>query len=118
MTTRFLLPASALGLLFVAAACTSETEPGTGCNDAGAAAAVTATGSSTFNPAAVTVQAGETVCWQNDGVEAHTVTSNDGTTFGVTLGTRTTYQHTFAAPGTYPYHCEFHSNMTGTVTVE
>ncbi len=29
-----------------------------------------------------------------------------------------TYQHTFSAAGTYPYHCSIHSVMTGTVVVD
>lgn len=29
-----------------------------------------------------------------------------------------TYQHQFMTAGTFPYHCSFHSAMTGSVTVD
>jgi plastocyanin len=100
------------------AACSSTNETGSGCDDSGAAAVVTATGTPAFVPNAVTIQAGQAVCWRNDGAAAHTVTSDDGTTFAVPLGTRTRYEHTFATAGSYPYSCEIHPGMTGTVTVQ
>lgn len=34
-----------------------------------------------------------------------------------TLGNGGVYSHTFATAGTYPYHCEIHGGMTGTVQV-
>ncbi len=34
------------------------------------------------------------------------------------LATAGVYPHVFANAGTYPYHCKFHSGMTGTVTVD
>ena len=35
-----------------------------------------------------------------------------------TLGNGATYVHTFTTAGTYPYHCTFHSGMTGTIIVD
>jgi uncharacterized protein (UPF0333 family) len=34
------------------------------------------------------------------------------------LGNGAVYAHLLANAGTYPYHCKFHSGMTGTVTVD
>ena len=33
------------------------------------------------------------------------------------IADNTTFSHTFANPGSFPYHCNFHSGMTGTITV-
>ena len=49
---------------------------------------------------------------------SHHLKSDDGTTFDSgTLAPYGTFQATFTAPGSYAYHCEFHPEMTGTVTV-
>jgi plastocyanin len=48
----------------------------------------------------------------------HHLKSDDGTTFDSgLLAPNGTFHATFTAPGTYPYHCEIHTGMTGTVTV-
>lgn len=50
----------------------------------------------------------------NDGIEAHTITADTGrpstSTSNLTPPPTT--------PGTYPYHCNFHANMKGTLTVK
>ena len=68
-----------------------------------------------FNPATVTIHAGQQVIWkfQDDGVP-HNVT---GTGFGSTIMSSGTYVHAFSVPGTYRYQCTIHSGMTGTVVV-
>ncbi|TML39099.1 MAG: hypothetical protein E6G27_11685 [Actinobacteria bacterium] len=69
-----------------------------------------------FNPARVSVRAGQTVLWRwADGGVPHNVdfgavTSGDPTTSG-------TYRRTFAAPGSFPYRCDVHDGMKGTVVV-
>lgn len=53
----------------------------------------------------------------NDG-EAHTVTADSGSAFDVTVPPGKTVS--FAAPkkgGSYPFHCNFHSDMHGTLVV-
>jgi len=53
----------------------------------------------------------------NDG-EAHTVTTDSGKAFDVTIAPGKTAS--FAAPkraGSYKFHCSFHSNMHGTLAV-
>lgn len=77
---------------------------------------------SAFSPAEVTVKAGTTVRWVNmDGVD-HTVNFggqyNDMEAMGSgMMGHMDFYSYTFREPGTYPYHCDPHPYMTGTVTV-
>lgn len=72
-----------------------------------------------FSPASITVKAGTTVTWTNKDSTVHTVTETDGKT-GPDSGTMEqgkAYSFTYVAAGTYAYHCNFHSGMTGTVTV-
>ena len=64
------------------------------------------------------VPAGETVTVMNMDSEAHTVTADDGSFEAVVkAGTSTTFTAP-AKPGTYSYHCTYHSNMHGTLTVK
>lgn len=82
---------------------------------------VTAAGVS-FAPQAITVPAGGTVRWVNGG-GSHTVTPDAGAPAGAwqsaPLGAGASFEHTFAAAGTYNYHCNPHqaAGMTGTVSV-
>ncbi|MEO8451158.1 MAG: plastocyanin/azurin family copper-binding protein [Gemmatimonadota bacterium] len=113
---RFILPA-ALGLITVAgAACSTSDSSGLSCQGAGANASVSATGSLAFTPNAVTITAGQSVCWQNTGSVSHTVTA-DGGSFASPLDPSQTFTRTFATAGTFPYHCTIHAGMVGTVTV-
>src|ERR671916_665060 len=75
-------------------------------------------GSNSFNPSPVEVKVGETVTWINDDSGRHTVTSKDDGIFdsGV-LGKGQSFSYTFDTAGEYPYYCEPHPNMVGTVVV-
>jgi len=94
-----------------------------GIRTTGEASAVNAItmGDNFFQPVGMTVPAGTTVQWRNDGVLPHTVTSDPGAarTFdsGI-LRTGGTYSLTFDAPGSFAYHCDVHPEMTGAVVVE
>jgi plastocyanin len=75
-----------------------------------------------FSPSTITVKAGTTVTWTNNGPSAHTTTSDGGVWDSGTLGTGGTFQFTFPQPGTFGYHCTLHPpnlypGFTGTVTV-
>ena len=71
-----------------------------------------------FSPASITVNAGDTVTWTNNGhvPEGHNV-KGDGFESG-TRQTGQTYSHTFSSEGTFPYICSIHPFMKGTVTVQ
>jgi plastocyanin len=48
----------------------------------------------------------------------HTVTSDDGKSFDVTVNPGKTATFTApSSPGTYKFHCKIHSSMHGTLTV-
>ena len=70
-----------------------------------------------FSPTTVTVAVGGTVTWTNNDASKHTVTADDASFDSATLNSGATFAHTFTAPGTYPYGCDFHGNMRGTVIV-
>jgi plastocyanin len=92
----------------------------------GNATAVTVTDDK-YTPVNLTVSVGQTVVWTNMGPSAHTVTADDNS-FSAQLAAPVTtpgypntgggvYTRTFAAAGVYPYHCTFHPEMKGTITV-
>jgi plastocyanin len=78
-----------------------------------------------------TIQKGDTVHWVHmDGGTQHSVVSDDGKTFSsdtqglpcpgpgcMTSTFHSTFDHTFDAVGSFPYHCEVHSGMRNTITV-
>jgi plastocyanin len=77
-----------------------------------------------FEAKAITITAGSTVTWTNDGANAHDVVSAEGTDFGVrpdAFKPDATYSATFATTGTYAYYCSLHGTatrgMTGTIVV-
>ena len=54
----------------------------------------------------------------NMDAEAHTVTADGAGGFDVTVAPGQTATFTApAAPGTYPFHCTYHSQMTGSLVV-
>ena len=70
-----------------------------------------------FNPGDVTATTGMEVVWTfDDGGLSHTVTADDGSFDSGKLASGE-FRHTFAAAGTYPYHCEVHTRMRGNVIV-
>ncbi|MGB6586276.1 MAG: cupredoxin family copper-binding protein [Pseudolabrys sp.] len=72
----------------------------------------------TFNPKQVTVKAGDTITWVNHDDIPHTVTSQTQAFRSKALDTDDKFSFTFATPGTYPYFCALHPQMTGTIVVE
>jgi plastocyanin len=107
----------ALAVLVGAACNNSSTAAATSCASSGAAATITASDARTFAPTSASVTHGQSVCWQNTGTIAHTVTSNDGTSFNTSLPAGQVFTYTFPTAGSFPYHCTIHAGMTGTITV-
>lgn len=73
-----------------------------------------------FQPTLLTIAAGTTVVWTNQDTAAHTTTSDTGVwDSGVATPHKKgdTFQFTFKEVGTFPYHCNIHPNMHGTVVV-
>lgn len=70
-----------------------------------------------FSPSSLSVKKGTTVEWTNNDVTTHTVTGTKGGLSNHGIAPGSTYSYTFDTVGTFPYHCEIHSSMTGAVTV-
>jgi hypothetical protein len=70
-----------------------------------------------FDPAEISVPAGATVVWTNQGKEDHTVTADDNSFDSGYKKSGTTFQRAFPRPGKYSYHCSPHPWMKGTVLV-
>jgi plastocyanin len=70
-----------------------------------------------FSPYTITIYAGQSITWMNNGQEPHTVNADDNSWFSSILNHGDSYSHTFATPGTYTYHCAIHAYMHGTVVV-
>ncbi len=68
-----------------------------------------------FSPSSLTVDAGDTVTWTNNGAEPHDVTGS-GLASGL-MQSGATYSHTFTSAGNFSYICSIHPFMKGSVTV-
>jgi plastocyanin len=111
-----------IAFIALAAGCGSSYDSSGGMAAACTPATATATNSVTisgmaFSPSCVKVAAGATVTFTNADAIAHTVTGDGG---GFDSGAFTTapYAHAFAAAGTFPYHCQIHPTMRGTVIAQ
>lgn len=71
-----------------------------------------------YEPAEVTIKAGESVTWTNEDSVRHNAASDENAFEGPLLSKGESYTFTFDAPGTYPYHCTPHPYMKATVIVE
>jgi plastocyanin len=71
-----------------------------------------------FSPDSITVKVGDAVTWTNEDGTAHTVTSSDGSFGSQNLDQGQTFTATFTKAGTFPYICNIHPFMHGTVVVQ
>ena len=71
-----------------------------------------------FSPSPLTVPVGATVTWTNNGMVSHTSTSDTGVWASALLPPGGTFSFTFTSTGTFPYHCQIHFGMVGTIIVE
>jgi plastocyanin len=71
-----------------------------------------------FDPANITIKAGETVTWINQDDVVHTVVADDNSWTSDNLGKGVSYSHTFDTAGTFAYHCGVHPTMKGAVIVQ
>ena len=70
-----------------------------------------------FDPATAESTAGGVVGWTNADSAPHSVVLDDGSCSTETLANGQSGALVFNRPGSYPYHCGIHPQMTGTVEV-
>ena len=75
-----------------------------------------------FYPANITVPKGTTVTWINMDFVSHTVTSGSPQSptnvfDSQELSRMQSFSYTFTSTGVYPYFCDTHPEMVGTITV-
>jgi plastocyanin len=70
-----------------------------------------------YQPDPVVVAVGGKVIWQNEDTAPHTATADDGSFDTGTLERGKLKSETFKEAGTFPYFCQVHPTMHGTVEV-
>ncbi|MBI4714047.1 cupredoxin domain-containing protein [Candidatus Uhrbacteria bacterium] len=71
-----------------------------------------------YTPSNVTVSAGRAVKFVNNGSTKHSASGDDGVWGTGTMTAGGSFIKYFKTAGTYSFHCAYHSNMTGTITVQ
>lgn len=66
-----------------------------------------------FEPKTITINAGDTIVWTNNGARNHTVTASDGSWDSGRLAPGQTFSRKFDNPGTIAYYCIPHGTPTG-----
>jgi plastocyanin len=95
-----------------------DTGPGGGdpqppANCAGVTAKITIVGM-TFTPSTVTITAGQPVCWTWTGAPySHNVKADDDSFTSGAPANNGNFQHTFATPGSFGFHCQVHGSVGG-----
>jgi plastocyanin len=71
-----------------------------------------------FNPAQVTVHAGDRIVWVNKDLFPHTVTALDKTFDSGSIATGVSWSYVARKKGEVAYGCTFHPTMKGTIRVQ
>jgi plastocyanin len=128
--SRFAILTGTLAVVSTLSACFSERATGTGVDLAGCnvqlpseafGSAIIIIRNFAFTPAQLRIRPGTKVTWVNcgtPGAPAHTSTSDAGVWNSPLLAPGETFTRAFPAAGSFPFHCEPHPGMRGTVTVE
>ena len=74
-------------------------------------------GDNFFEPAAATIDPGDSVTWTNNGAVPHTVTAENGLFDSGVLDPGESYTVDFDGQGTLAYYCTLHPEMRGSLTV-
>lgn len=70
-----------------------------------------------FNPSGLSVRVGTRVTFTNRDEATHTVTADGGLFNSGDIPSGQSYAYTFMGAGSFAYHCQIHSSMTGTISV-
>jgi len=121
------LGASVGVVLALGAACKgTPSGNGNGCKSTGAAVTIDGRDNQTWSLPSVTINASQTVCWENFGTATHSITADptlsDSTWNATTVDETLTPDFVVLYSGwkanvDYPYHCRYHAGMTGVIHV-
>ena len=75
-------------------------------------------GMAAFVPNPVNVSQGGVITWSNTDSTTHDMVSDTGVWDSGRIAPNGNFNFTFAAKGSYPYHCSIHPSMTGTIVVQ
>lgn len=70
-----------------------------------------------FDPPTLTVQRGDRVVWVNRDLFPHTASAVSKTFDSLSIAPNASWSYLAGQPGSYPYRCNFHPTMHGTLTV-
>ena len=70
-----------------------------------------------YAPKGIMIDVGTTVYWVNEDGNAHTATAFDGAFDSGNMSRGAVYSVAFEEPGRYPYGCDYHLDMGGSVMV-
>ena len=109
------------GFLLLAAACSGNTDSPTDPNPGGPSVTIPAgaelLGKQAYAPDDFTIDAGQSVTWTNDDAVTHTTTSDTSAWNSGNVAPGGHFTAMFPNAGTFPYHCQIHPGMVGTITV-
>jgi len=71
-----------------------------------------------FQPARLVVSPGTRIIWTNQDSDPHTATGDKGGWASDALDTGNQFARVFKAAGAFPYHCQIHPIMHGTIVVK
>jgi plastocyanin len=72
-----------------------------------------------FRPATLTIAPGDIVVWDNKDMIPHTATSKTSGVFDSgAIASGKSWKHTFKTAGDFPYFCQFHPTMKGSIVVK
>ncbi|MGE3273044.1 MAG: plastocyanin/azurin family copper-binding protein [Chloroflexota bacterium] len=70
-----------------------------------------------YDPSSLSIVAGSTVTWTNNGSMPITITSPDGLFDSETVAPGASFSHAFDTPGTFRYFCVPYPHMKGVIEV-
>ena len=71
-----------------------------------------------YSPNPLTVSVGTVVSFLNSDTTTHTSTADGGAWSSSNLAPGRRFNVTLSTAGRFPYHCQIHPNMIGTITVQ
>ena len=112
-----LVPAVGIMILLGFGACSKGGSSGGGGGGGGSNPTITINANMTYSPSTLTVKQNTVINVTNADAVQHSASSDNGTTFDIIVPATSTRTYNCPTIGTFPYHCNFHAGMAGTLVV-